>query len=166
MAFPSGQSRPIHNVEWSLTYVWSVDLLTWVPMTQPGGSGPGGTVDQGAAGADPWLMELDGALPAGDNNIGNVDVASLPAGPSSATLANVTGDGTSKELAASNASRRVLTIFNDSGVVCYVKLGIGASSTSFTVKMVDQSYYEMPQPCYTGAVEALWASGVVRVTEL
>lgn len=44
-------------------YVWSVSLLTWVPMTQPTGGGGGGTVDQGAAGLDPWLVSVVGTVP-------------------------------------------------------------------------------------------------------
>ncbi len=82
------------------------------------------------------------------------------------TLSNVTMTGSSVTLQASNTSRSNLMIFNDSGVVVYVKLGSTASSTSFTVKMVDQSYYELPTPVYTGIVTALGASGSVRVTEV
>lgn len=92
-------------------------------------------------------------------------VTADPTRPSTATSANVTGTGASVVLAAANAARKLLTVFNDSGVVAYVKLGTAASATSFTVKMVDQAYYELPAPVYTGAVEALWASGSVRVTE-
>lgn len=82
------------------------------------------------------------------------------------TLSNVTMTGASVTLQASNTSRRNLMIFNDSGVTIYVKLGSTASSSSFTVKMVDQSYYELPTPVYTGIVTALGASGSVRVTEV
>lgn len=93
-------------------------------------------------------------------------VATLETRPSTATLANVTGTGASVVLQASNANRRALTIFNDSAVTAYVKFGSAASSSSFTVKMVDQAYYELPTPVYTGVVEALWASGSIRVTEV
>lgn len=86
--------------------------------------------------------------------------------PATGTLSNVTMTGSSVQLVASNASRRNLMIFNDTGVVVYVKLGSSASSTSFTVKLVNQAYYELPFPVYTGAVEANGASGSVRVTEV
>lgn len=86
--------------------------------------------------------------------------------PASPTLANVTMTGSSVTLQASNTARRNLMIFNDSGVVVYVKLGSSASATSFTVKLVDQAYYELPAPVYTGIVTALGASGSVRVTEV
>jgi len=106
-------------------------------------------------------MQVDvvGALPAGTNAIGKLTQ------PATGTLANITMTGSSVTLAASNTSRRGLSIYNDAGVVVYVKFGSTASSTSFTVKMADQSFYELPEPVYTGIVTALGASGDVRVTE-
>lgn len=56
----------IHNRERldSWTFIWDVDTLDWIPWTGAvsgvsGGPG-GGTVDQGAAGLDPWLVSIDG----------------------------------------------------------------------------------------------------------
>lgn len=86
--------------------------------------------------------------------------------PATPALSNVTMTGSSVTLVAANNDRKGLYIFNDSGVTVYVKCGTAASSTSFTIKMVDQSYYELPQPIYTGIVTALGASGVVRCTEI
>jgi hypothetical protein len=37
------------------SYVWNSNTLQWERMTQPGG-GSGGTVTQGTAGTDPWLI--------------------------------------------------------------------------------------------------------------
>lgn len=133
------------------------------------------TIDNAISGSE-MQVDVVGSLPAGTNNIGDVDIASaLPAGtnaigkltqPATPTLANVTMTGSSVTLAASNTARRNLMIFNDSGVTVYVKLGSTASSTSFTIKMADQSYYELPDPVYTGIVTALGASGDVRVSEV
>lgn len=92
--------------------------------------------------------------------------SSASVSPDTATLSNVTMTGSSVTLAASNTDRKGLYIFNDSGVTVYVKLGTTASSTSFTVKMSDQDYYELPSPIYTGIVTVLGASGSVRVTEV
>lgn len=48
-----GQSRR------TLNYVWDPNALDWVAETQPATSGgAGGTVDQGAAGLDPWAVEF------------------------------------------------------------------------------------------------------------
>lgn len=124
---------------------------------QAGVQGASGTV---TALTQRVVLATDVALPAGTNAIGKITQPATP------TLANVTMTGSSVTLQASNTARRNLMIFNDSGVVVYVKLGTTASSTSFTVKMVDQSYYELPDPVYTGIVTALGASGDVRVTEV
>lgn len=37
--YPVSQSRAISHVEWSLTYVWEVATLSWVPCVQPSPSG-------------------------------------------------------------------------------------------------------------------------------
>jgi len=105
------------------------------------------------------------AFQGGPWNVDVGEVATSPVQPSIATLSNVTMTGSSVTLAAQNLTRRNLLIYNDTGVVCYVKLGSGASATSFTVKLADQGYYELAAPAYTGIVTALAASGTVRVTE-
>jgi hypothetical protein len=107
------------------------------------------------------------ALPAGTNNIGDVDVVSLPVATSGGA-ANVTSSATNVTLLASNASRKGFTIFNDSTSVLYVKFGATASATSFHVKMAAGSYYESPAGVnYTGIIDGIWASanGNARVGE-
>jgi len=99
-----------------------------------------------------------------DTELRATAVPTIESRPSAATLANVTMTGSSVTVQASDISRRNWTIYNDSGVVVYLKLGSTASATSFTVKLVDQAYYELPSPVYTGIITALGASGVVRVT--
>lgn len=116
-----------------------------VPITDNAGSL---TVDDGGG-----SLTVDGSVTALDED------------SATGTHANFTGSGASQTIIASNASRKGATVYNDSGVVCYVKLAATASSTSFTVKMVDQSYFEVPFK-YTGIIDALWASGSVRVVEL
>jgi len=116
-------------------------------------------IDNAIAGSE-MQVDVVAALPAGTNAIGKLTQ------PTVATLANVTMTGASVTVQASNANRRNLMIFNDSGVVVYVKLAAAASATSFTIKMADQSYYELPDPVYTGIVTAFGASGDVRVTEV
>lgn len=84
-----------------------------------------------------------------------------------ATLANVAGSASSVTLIASNANRRGATIQNDSTAILYVKFGSSASSTSYTVKMTADSYYEVPFG-YTGIITGIWvsATGSARVTEM
>jgi len=89
-------------------------------------------------------------------------------GVSTATLSNVASSNTTTTLLSANSARRSATFVNDSTSVCYVKFGTTASATSFTVKMQPGDYYELPQPCYTGRIDAIWvsANGNMRITEL
>jgi hypothetical protein len=86
------------------------------------------------------------------------------------TKANVSGTGASVTVVAANPRRKGLTIFNDSGVTVDIDLSGGtASSTSCSLSMVDQSFYELFQcpnfGCPTNAITGIWASGSIRVTE-
>lgn len=75
----------------------------------------------------------------------------------------------STTLKASNADRKALYITNTDANALYVKFGATASSSSFTVTIPSNGYYEMPQPIYTGVVDGIWAangSGIAAITEL
>lgn len=86
--------------------------------------------------------------------------------PQSATLANVASSATSVTLFAASGTVKGRTITNDSTAVLYVKFGATASTTSYTVQLASNAYYEFPQPCYGGLVDGIWASanGSARVT--
>lgn len=101
-------------------------------------------------------------------NAGTFPVQSTETRPSTATLSNVAGNASSVQLLASTAARRGAYFFNDSAAICYLKLGTTASTTSFTIKMAAGSFYELPSPCYTGRIDAIWASadGAMRITEV
>jgi hypothetical protein len=99
---------------------------------------------------------------------GNLDtlVASV-ANPSTATVTTVTMTGATDSLVSANASRKGLYVFNNAAKDVYVKLGTSASAISFTVKLADQQYFELPSPVYTGAVTAFaTVGGDVLVTEV
>lgn len=72
-------------------------------------------------------------------------------------------------LLASNAARLGATITNDSSGILYVKLGAGASTTSYTKRMLQYDYYEVPFG-YTGIIDGIWFTdpndGAARITEL
>jgi len=91
-----------------------------------------------------------------------------PAVAASATLSNVASSATNVTLLASNANRKGAAIYNDSTSILYVKFGATASATSFVVAMAASSYYEFPQPVFTGVVDGIWASaqGSARLTEI
>lgn len=86
---------------------------------------------------------------------------------STANLSNVAGSASNVTLLASNTARLGATIYNDSTAILYVKFGATASTTSFTVKMVADSYYEVPFGYY-GIIDGVWASatGSARITEV
>jgi hypothetical protein len=113
------------------------------------------------------------ALPAGNNNIGDVDVASLPpvvaATYSTSSVTSVVSAAVSTSILASNANRRMAILFNDCDKAVYVKLGATASTTSFSYKLSPAQTLELPIPLYTGAIDAIWdatPTGSMRVTEI
>lgn len=85
------------------------------------------------------------------------------------TKSSVAGAAVSTTLLAANSSRKGATIYNDSTVILYLDLSGGtASSTSYSVQVPAQGYFELPpQPMYTGAITGIWASatGNARITE-
>jgi hypothetical protein len=83
-------------------------------------------------------------------------------------LANVASSASNVTIMAANEARRVAMVYNDSTAVLYLKFGATASTTSFTILIPSQGYYEFPQPCYSGQVDGIWAAanGSARVTEL
>ena len=91
-------------------------------------------------------------------------MASIP--PQTATLANVASSASSVTLFAASGTAKARTIFNDSTSVLYVKFGATASTSSYTVQLASNAYYEFPQPAYAGVVDGIWASanGNARVT--
>lgn len=87
--------------------------------------------------------------------------------PSSSAVTSVASSASNVTLLASNANRRGATIFNDSSAILYVKLGATASTSSFTAKLIQDAYYEVPFG-YTGIIDGIWASatGNARITEI
>lgn len=87
---------------------------------------------------------------------------------STAAVTSVASSATSVSLLASSATRRAATFYNDSTQILYLKLGTTASNTSYTIQIAAAGYYELPQPCYTGAIDGIWSSsnGNVRITEV
>lgn len=84
-----------------------------------------------------------------------------------ATLSNVASSATSVTVLAANTARKAATVYNDSTQILYLKFGATASTSSFTVKLAADTYYEVPGG-YTGIMDGIWASanGSARVTEI
>lgn len=133
-------------------------------------NGTGAISGDSANGLDVDVTRLP-AIPAGNNNIGDVDIS--PAG--TATRSSVNDNNIDTQLLVANANRKMAVIVNDSDQDLYVGLGSGAVST------VDYSYFlpkssggqksqlELPLPVFTGEIRGIWAAnstGAARITEL
>lgn len=70
-------------------------------------------------------------------------------------------------LLTNNASRLTGSFYNDSTVPLFIKLGASANTGSYTLKMTSSSYFELPQPVYTGIITGIWqsANGYVAISE-
>lgn len=91
----------------------------------------------------------------------------MPISPQAPTPANVASSATNVTLfAAATGFTNGRTVFNDSTAVLYLKFGVTASLTSYTVQVPGGGYFEFPLPTYGGQVDGLWASanGSARVT--
>jgi hypothetical protein len=88
---------------------------------------------------------------------------------STSTITSVAGAASSTSLLASNANRKGAYFFNDSTATLYLAFAGSASTSTYTVQIVSNGFYEMPNPSvYTGAIFGIWsaANGNVRITEL
>jgi len=76
---------------------------------------------------------------------------------------------TTAETITANADRMGATFFMDGNATCYIKLGSGASSTDFSVRLVNNGYYELPEG-YTGEISVAFSVNdnalKLRITEL
>ena len=118
-------------------------------------------------------VTIGAPLPSGTNNIGDVDVLTLPdvaiKNYASSSVTSVVSAAVSTSILASNANRRMAIMVNDTDKNAYVKLGATASTTSFSYKLTPGQTLELPIPVYTGAIDAIWdtsPTGSMRVTEI
>lgn len=88
-------------------------------------------------------------------------------GPQSATTANVASSASNVTIFSAAARPNGRTVWNDSTAVLYLKFGVTASSSSYTVQLAAGAFYEFPQPAYSGQVDGIWASanGNARTTQ-
>ena len=74
---------------------------------------------------------------------------------------------TSVSVMNANTARLGGTVYNSAGTTLYLRLGVGATTSVFTVQMNQNAYFELPA-VYTGVVSGITASnaGIINVTEL
>jgi hypothetical protein len=100
-----------------------------------------------------------------------MDVLAAGAGGTSATATrtNVVAAAADTALLAANAARKGAIFYNDSTAILYLAYGAAAASTtSYSVQMPANGYFELPLPIFTGAIRGYWsaANGNARITEL
>ena len=82
-----------------------------------------------------------------------------------AKVSFTTASGADAEILEANEDRLGATVYNNSSIVMYLKLGSSATVDSFTALMSPGAYYEVPFS-YRGSIHAYWAtSGNALVTE-
>lgn len=113
------------------------------------------------------------ALPAGTNNIGDVDVLTMPTttvrpagttGAQTSVASTVTANTT---LIAADANRFALTIYNESTATLFLLMGAGTeSATVYTIQIPPGGYYEAPAGTATLRASGHWsvANGSARIT--
>lgn len=109
-------------------------------------------------------ITVDGTITA---NAGSGTFVTKEVRSSTPSQSSVAGSASSVSILSSNANRLGATISNDSTAALYLKLGTTASTSSYTIKLLQDDYYEVPFG-YTGAIDGIWASatGNARITEL
>jgi hypothetical protein len=138
-------------------------------------SGSAAVTFRGSAGTTG--VALLAGLPTGTNVIGKVGIdqttpgvtnAVAVTGVDNAASTTVTAATATTTLLAANTARAGGSFYNDSTAVLYLKRGAGATTTSYTVKVLAGGFYELPGPrVYRGIVTGVWASatGSLYVTE-
>jgi len=79
--------------------------------------------------------------------------------PSTSIITSVAVSTSNVVLLANNSLRLGATLFNDSSSLVYVKLGSVATTSSYTIKLFPQSYFEIPFG-YTNVVSGFWTTAV------
>jgi hypothetical protein len=165
--FPATQNVDVTNASIPVTQSgsWTVSLSS--------GSIEIGTVDQGAAAAlsGAWPVKLtDGAgnLLSSTSGALDVNVKSTTNGPSTSANTSISRSGTNQTFLVANPNRKGATIYNNSSALLYVLFGANATTSSFTVRLATQSYYEVPFN-YLGRIDGIWTSagaGTALISEL
>lgn len=94
-------------------------------------------------------------------------IPGVAVGPTTGSVTSIASSATVVTISGANATRKGLTVFNESTSVLYLKLGASASNTSYTLQIPAGGYWELPFN-YTGAISGVWATanGFARVTTL
>lgn len=124
------------------------------PIRVTGTFTPSGTQDVNIVSPNP--LPVTGTLVITEGTVATSVVTRVPSSLSSQVLV------------AANPLRQGLLLYNDSTASQYVKFGITATNTDFTVLLVPKVFYEVAQPIFVGRIDVISTStnGAIQVTEL
>jgi len=176
-----GVTSDYHDYQVKITATWAVLFIDDVRLVQHRVHIPGpydvmdfhAHIQNTDVPASSTTLTLDAAVIA---NFDRIEIGLTPQGePLSvqsnqstvSTCSNVNAVVADTALLAYNYNRLGATIYNDSTSAMYLKLGTGASPTSFTCLVKGEGYYELPFN-YLGPINGYWvsATGTARITEL
>ena len=109
------------------------------------------------------------AINLGAGTTGTGTLRTITASSATGTQTNPSLSTVSATLLAANTNRTGASVFNNSAAIVYVRLSAtAASTTTFTIKLQPDDYYEVPSN-YNGAITAILNTGTtaaVQVTEI
>ncbi len=112
-------------------------------------------------------VDIVSALPAGTNRIGTVTANTFAVQGTAVTTSNFTSTTASTVLANYNATREVLTIFNEGAGNLHIAPGATCTTIAYQVRLSTGDYYEVPNHQTTITHSAVFATaGTARVTQI
>jgi hypothetical protein len=113
------------------------------------------------------IAGITNALPAGTNQIGTVTANTFAVQGTAVTTSNFTSTTASTVLANYNATREVLTIFNEGAGNLHIAPGATCTTIAYQVRLSAGDYYEVPNHQTTITHSAVFATaGTARVTQV
>jgi hypothetical protein len=139
---------------WSPTVTGAVGVTSWLANVTA------------STKIDAWAPTVTGAVNL-QAWVATVTASTREVGYATTNVTAANGSTTNFTFFAANPQRTRVAFFKEGASVCYIKLGATASTTSYTVQLGSNGYYETPDG-YTGRVDIIFsaATGVVRATEI
>lgn len=149
---------------WATTVTGAVGVTGWLPTVT------------GNVKLDGWGTGVTGAVslvPSASVIVGGFALAATAStreiGASTTTVSAAQASLTNFTLLNANPNRRGATFFKEGSNICYLKLGSTATATSYTVKLSNNGYYELPE-YYSGRIDIIFSTATagnpLYVTEL
>lgn len=162
---------------WQTDVTGAVGVTSWVStvtgnMKLDGwGTGVTGAVNLASSASvivGGWASGVSGTVILGGIGLA-VTASTREIGAATTNVSSANASTTNFTLLSANPSRLGLTLFKEGSNTCYVKFGATATATSYTVKLTNNSYFEVPDH-YTGRIDIIFSSAVagniLYVTEL